>query len=122
MSKRVEEIVRRFVAELQTAFLKDAVEMIGKRSRGSVTAPASVAPAGKRTQKDLDKLATQFLRFVCAGGSGYTIEQLARGLGLDTKELLLPIKKLKGQYLIRTTGHKRSTRYYPTPRGALSGS
>lgn len=112
MSKRIDAIMRRFIDELREAFMEEAVETFNKRGRDRLTKDAPAAHPVKRTPQQLDKTANQFLRFVKAGGSAHTVEQIAKGLGIDTKDLRLPIQQLKGQGLLRTTGHHRSTRYY----------
>jgi hypothetical protein len=42
------------------------------------------------------------------------MEAIGKALGLPTRELNLPIKKLLAGKKIRSEGHKRATEYFPT--------
>ena len=44
---------------------------------------------------------------------GNRIEQIAGHMGVKTKDLALPVKKLLAAKRIKTTGHTRATRYFP---------
>lgn len=112
MSKRVETILRRFVDEIQTAMLEDALELISKRGADALT---QVAPSAKRTPEELEKLTDKVYKRISEVGSR-TIEELALGMNITTKEMQLPIKRLKGQGLIRTTGNSRAVRYHRTAK------
>jgi predicted ArsR family transcriptional regulator len=43
---------------------------------------------------------------------GERLDQIAKGLGISTKELKLPVQKLFAQKAIKTTGVKRGTTYF----------
>ena len=44
---------------------------------------------------------------------GHGVEDMAKVLGVQTKELALPIAKLLGAKTIKKRGQKRATKYYP---------
>lgn len=66
----------------------------------------------KRDPKELEAL-TSKLRSYIAKHPGQRIEQIGRGIGLATKELALPAKKLIAAKQISTKGQKRATTYFP---------
>ena len=43
---------------------------------------------------------------------GQGVEAIAKGLGTDTKELTLPIRKLVAEKQLKTKGQKRATKYF----------
>jgi hypothetical protein len=110
-SMRVDAIMRRFLDELREAILEEAVETFNKRGSDKLTKEVPAVRAVKRTPEELDRLAATFLKRVTRIG-GQTIEEAAKVLHVETKELLLPIKMLKAKGWIKTTGHYRATRYY----------
>ena len=66
----------------------------------------------KRNAKDIAATVTNLQRAIAtAPGSG--IEYLGKQMGVPTKDLALPVKKLLAAKRIKTTGHKRATRYFP---------
>lgn len=110
MSKRIETILRRFVAEIQEAMLEDALELIAKRGSDALS---KATPGAKRTPEEINKLTDNVYKRITTVGSR-TIEELALGMGVTTKEMQLPLRKLRGQKLIRTTGKARAVRYHRT--------
>jgi hypothetical protein len=69
------------------------------------------AKGAKRTPEELEAL-TKKLRAAIAKQPGQRIEQIGAGLGVATKELVLPVKKLLGEKSISTKGQKRATTYF----------
>jgi predicted transcriptional regulator len=53
------------------------------------------------------------VRSYVAKSPGQGVEKMARELGVPSRELVLPIKKLLADKAIKTTGHKRATKYFP---------
>jgi uncharacterized membrane protein len=78
--------------------------------------PAAAAQARKagqkRDPKDLAKLVERVAEYIKAN-PGQRVEQINRALGVPTKELTLPIKKLLHTKRITTKGEKRATVYAP---------
>ena len=82
---------------------------------GGGTASAAsrrVAKGAKRPPDEIVKLTAQLLDYVKTN-KGERIEQIAKGMGVSTRELNLPVKKLIGAKSIRTRGQKRATQYFP---------
>jgi hypothetical protein len=73
---------------------------------------AKRAPGQKRDPKELAKLVDRLATHIAAK-PGQRIEQIGQSLGLATKELSLPAKKLIAAKRIKTKGQKRSTQYFP---------
>lgn len=76
--------------------------------------PAKRAKRGgeKRSPKELELACKQFLAAV-KKTPGQRMEQLREGLGGETKDWVLPARKLLGDKAIKTKGQKRATTYYP---------
>jgi hypothetical protein len=108
------ELIRESAFDTVRAALGDAAPS-GRRS--SKAAPAGVTrralPKGaKRDPGEIAKLTTRLLEYVKAH-KGERVEQIAKGMGVSTRELNLPVKKLIASKAIRTKGHKRATQYFP---------
>ena len=78
-----------------------ATRSAGRRPKGAKRDPADI-------QELTDKLAT-FIKKT----PGQRIEQIGKALGIATKELALPVKKLIAAKSISTKGQKRATTYFP---------
>jgi hypothetical protein len=76
-------------------------------SRGRVRAKGA-----KRSQDELENLTTRLLTYI-KSNAGQRIEQVAKGMGVSTRELNLPAKKLLANKSIKTKGQKRATQYFP---------
>lgn len=111
---QIVELVRHTAVEtLQTAFIgAGAAERSGERG------PIAAGTSARRTQADLQALSRRLAAFVQAN-PGQCIAQINQGLGTTTKDLTLPIRKLTASGAIRTTGQRRSTRYFAIPGSAL---
>lgn len=87
-----------------------------RKVRASLVAkPLKKAKLGapeKRSPAELALACKQFLTAVKAH-PGERMEQLRLGLGGETKDWVLPAKKLLGEKKIRTKGQKRATAYFP---------
>jgi hypothetical protein len=86
--------------------------------RASAQAPVSRRPAPqrvpgeKRPPAELAKLVEKLGEYI-KGHPGLRMEAIGKALGLPTRELNLPVKKLLAARRIRSEGHKRATEYYP---------
>jgi predicted transcriptional regulator len=69
--------------------------------------------ARKRSPALLEELTNTLGAYVRAN-PGQRIEEIAKGLELSTKDLVLPVKKLIGTKAIKPQGQRRATRYFPT--------
>jgi hypothetical protein len=86
------------------------------RPRKVQAAPAApkAAKPGKRARRsaaDVEQVAGQVLAYV-QGNPGSRLEEIGRGLKVDTAGLKGPIKVLLGTGRLRTEGQKRGTKYF----------
>lgn len=82
-----------------------------QRRRGETIARAKARPKGaKRTANEIDELIGHTLKFIKAN-PGSRSEQIAEGLGVSTKDLVLPISKLFEAKALKSTGQRRGTKY-----------
>jgi hypothetical protein len=119
--------VETFVVQLKDIFNRTALERVqsalgaeepvARRGRAAKSAAApSASPrarkkGAKRTPEELEALVSSLLAYV-KKHPGERIEQIGAGLGLGTKDLALPAKKLIADKLLRTKGQKRATTYF----------
>ena len=110
-----------FAADL-TALIRqstlDALQSVigdAPAARTIAAAPAAKrgrkAKGGTRTPEAVLETAATVLAYIKAN-KGQRLDQIAKGLGVATKELKLPVQKLFAQKAIKTTGVKRGTVYF----------
>ena len=95
--------------------LENALGRGGKAGAGGSVRSGKTTRAGrgaKRTPDELANLQQDFLAFVHKN-PGLRIEQINKELGLSTKDLALPIRKLVADGSLKVKGKKRSTTYFP---------
>jgi len=80
-------------------------------------AAASAAPAprkgkrGKRTPEDVAKMGEVGVAYG-AKNPGQSVEQIKKALGVEKKDLQLPIIRLIEAKKLKTTGQRRGTKYF----------
>lgn len=129
-----------FVQEIEGLLRQAALETVAE-ALGGVAAPARRGPgrppknaarrttatkktagrkkAGKRVRRSsegVDAIGARVLAHVRANPR-CSVGDIGDALGLSTKDLQLPIKKLVGEKKLRTEGQKRGTRYFAGGRG-----
>ncbi|MBN1608718.1 MAG: hypothetical protein JW940_18970 [Polyangiaceae bacterium] len=87
---------------------RSASVAVRARGRGA-SAPGSRGKRTKRTGDQLDALVASVHKYI-AKHPGQRMEQIAAGMKVPSKELTLPIQKLKGR--LKTKGQKRATSYF----------
>ncbi|MDQ2644235.1 MAG: DNA-binding protein [Myxococcota bacterium] len=131
VSDQIRSRVEDFVDELSSLIRQSAMDTVarvlggegeGESRRGGRRGGARVIAAegrgrarpkgAKRSQDELERLTGRLLAYV-KSNAGQRIEQIAKGMGVSTRELNLPAKKLLGNKSIRTKGQKRATQYFP---------
>src|SRR5262245_38953462 len=129
LSHQISALVEQFVADVTALSRKAAMDSlssalgtsgtmvrIGRRGPAKGATPSVVfakLPKGaKRPADELAKVRDTVLEYVTAN-PGKRVEHMKAALGLETRELSLPIKKLIAEGSIRAEGHKRSTTYHP---------
>jgi hypothetical protein len=75
---------------------------------------AAKGKAGGRVRRSSDELETLRKRIIAEVGRepGIRVGALAEALGMSSKELALPVRKLVQEKLLRTKGEKRATEYF----------
>ena len=84
----------------------------GRRGR-AVSARMPTRPKGTKRDPVAIARLTETLGTFIKKNPGQRIEQIGKALGIATKELVLPVKKLLAAKKISTKGQKRSTTYFP---------
>jgi len=132
--QQINQRVQSFVAEITELARQQALEtlssalagagLLGHRRGGRNGAGrrgvrvALTASAGGRRSADQIDATCQALLSEIGAKPGQRIEQIGAAIGMRTKDLALPIRKLVGQKQIRTEGQRRATRYFPGAGGA----
>jgi hypothetical protein len=132
MSPKIQAILDNALNQVRTALLEEASEAVhqalgGGRALGAGTGglplPARAKPGpkpkaasrpkgAKRTPEELETLIRDFVAMV-KKTPGQSVESIARSLGVTTKDLQLPVLKAYEAKLIKTTGQRRGTKYFP---------
>ena len=121
----IREAVESFVEQLRGLIQQAALESVQAALNGGVPARRGVKagrPAvavstkgrqksAKRTPEELEGLVKKLHAHV-AKNPGQRIEQVGKALGVATKELVLPVKKLVSEKRLSTKGQKRATTYF----------
>jgi hypothetical protein len=120
------EAVESFVEQLKTLIQRAALESVqaalnvgaGTSARGSklqrtraLAASQRQRTGGKRTPAELAILIKKLHAYV-AKNPGLRIEKIGTGLGVPTKALVLPVKRLISERKLTTKGQKRATVYF----------
>jgi hypothetical protein len=130
IDERIEQRIRAFADELRALVREAAHQAIDEALGPTTTAPSTSrrsnakhassktrrrpSPKGTRRttdqmQRDLDALREHVRRH-----PGASALEIGAALGMATREIARPIKKLVAAGEVRKTGVKSNTRYYPT--------
>lgn len=125
IDNRIRGMVETFAGELAALIRESAFETVraalgeggggGRGRRGGGTAAlrsSSRSKGAKRPPQEIAKLVGKLRDYVKAH-PGERIEQIAKGMGVSTRELNLPAKKLLAEKVLKTRGEKRATKYFP---------
>jgi hypothetical protein len=135
--QQINQRVQAFVAEITELARKQAFDtlsnalqgagLFGGRGRGGRNGAgrrgraALATTAGGRRSSDQIEATCEALLSAIAANPGQRIEQIGQAIGMRTKDLALPIRKLVAQKHIRTEGQRRATRYFPGAGGSTGG-
>jgi hypothetical protein len=124
--RQIRQTIEAFVEELSALVRAAAVQSVteafgagavgpARRGRGAAPPPsrASRSKGQKRPPAALAELTDRLLAAV-KGTPGQRMEEIAKGLGISTKELTLPARKLVAEKKIKTKGERRATKYFPS--------
>jgi predicted HTH transcriptional regulator len=113
---QISELAQRAAIEtLQAAFAGNAsrasAQIAGLPAKNQVGRPGGRRGA-KRTSAEVEAMSEQVKAYI-KSNPGLRIEQINKALGMTTKELALPIRKLVADGMVSTKGQKRATTYFP---------
>ena len=130
--QQINQRVQSFVAEIAELARRQALETLstalagagllgrglgGRNGAGRRGGRVVAASAGGRRSTDQIDATCQALMSEIGSTPGQRIEQIGSAIGMRTKDLALPIRKLIAQKQIRTEGQRRATRYFPGAGG-----
>lgn len=132
VSNQIRDRIEAFVQELGELVRRAALESVSSALGGGLSGPprartgrppaaAAGARSGKRTPEELEALTESVLSHI-QGHPGLGVEQIAAELGITSRDLVLPIRKLVASGKLTTEGQKRATKYYANQRGSGAGS
>jgi hypothetical protein len=93
------------------ALVDALVAEVLSRSPSNSDSNSARPPGQKRDPKEIDAVTEKLLAYI-RKHPGERIEPIGKALGLPTKDLLIPVKRLVGSKHIRTRGQKRATTYF----------
>jgi ElaB/YqjD/DUF883 family membrane-anchored ribosome-binding protein len=122
IERRIREKIETFVQELNELVREAALDAVSE-ALGSSSRPRKKSQAGKpriaprvsgqkRTQTEIDRMAKSAQSYV-EKHPGEGVIAIAKALGVTSKDLVLPMKKLLAGGTLMTRGNKRATKYYP---------
>jgi hypothetical protein len=127
MSDGLEALLTEFAERIRAVLRKEMVDALlagageppppTTKKRGPGRPPRAVsaprrAKGGKRDPRVLEATVGK-LHAAIKTKPGQRIEEISRQIGVTTRELALPAKKLIAAKKIRTTGTRRATKYFP---------
>ncbi len=125
LDRRIRARIDAFVEELSELVRQAALAAVSEalggaakpraEGRGKTPRPAKRAKGAKRSAGELESLSERVLEFV-SENPGQGAQQIARELGLGTKDLVLPMKKLLATGSVVSKGQRRATKYFRTKR------
>ena len=112
MSAAATALVEKFVAELTKVIREELIQSLlaGENLSPGRTTMRIPAPPGKRTAETLASQANAALIYIKRHPGSSAVE-IAKGLNMDVKELVLPIQKLKADKAVKVSGVRRGTKY-----------
>jgi hypothetical protein len=105
-------VTRRGGGAKRRAARRGAARVASQALRGAAVSRGRTRPGQKRDPKVLARLVERLASHI-SSNPGERIEQINKALGVPTKDLNLPIKKLLRTGRITSKGQKRSTTYHP---------
>lgn len=117
--RRLDAAITSFVADIRELARGAALAAVADAFADGAAAPRTpVRPAApsrsngaKRSPREMAATVGRLEKYVQTH-PGERIEQIARALGVASRELQLPARKLRSTGQLRTEGQKRATRYF----------
>lgn len=117
---RVEAFVQEISELVRNAALDAVTDALGGSSKAirppkakssGQRAHAGRSKGAKRSSAEMDRLTASILAHIAAN-PGTGAREIAAELGLSTKDVALPVKKLVAAGALTTKGQKRATKYF----------
>jgi predicted HTH transcriptional regulator len=125
---QINQRIESFVSEITELARLHALETLSAALEGSPLkarlrrgSSNHAAKGAKRSPLEIQATTSQLLSHI-QGNPGMRMEQIAQSVGLSTKDLSLPIRKLVRLKKVKTEGQKRATRYFPAGASAGAGA
>jgi hypothetical protein len=134
IDKQIRDRINSFVYELTELVRRSALDTISSALSGeggagahkhgtgrSARQPKAVGSlsrgrGGKRSADEIEAMASNVLAHV-KSNPGQGVEQISQALGVPSRDLTLPIRKLVTTGKLATQGHKRATKYFMAGEG-----
>ena len=110
VEKQIRECIESFVADLD-ALTREAALLALTEAFGEVGGGRSGGRRGKRTSGQLEQLQQHLLETI-ESNPGLRVEALSDVMGIPTRELALPMRKLLAARAVKKKGRKRATCYF----------
>jgi guanyl-specific ribonuclease Sa len=121
LDREIRSRIDTLLSDISQLVKSSALEAVSSALGGSSMASAAPARAaaaprrrgrpGKRSSEDVQASADALLAYI-KKNEGQRLEQIAKGMGMSSKELKLPVQKLFAAKAIKTKGKKRGTMYF----------
>ena len=124
LAKQIEQVVREHIA-ISQAVAQAAIERVFAEARGeSGRQPRQATPTTRRLRRrasdEVAALSEKLYAAVCEL-PGETMAVLARRVGVTSRELKVPVARLKTAGSVRTVGRRSQMRYFPLVGNAKAG-
>jgi hypothetical protein len=114
IERLINERVAEFVADITELARELAVETVQKNLQQPFSLERKKS-GGKRSPEELEAVCELLYEYLTENPN-QRMEEIAEGMGMSSRELSLPLRKLLEQKRVRGKGRKRATTYAPTRR------
>jgi hypothetical protein len=115
--KDIESLVREFAAKLEAVVRAEVVQELDAAVQAALAgkpagrrATLALDPGGKRSPAELARTADRLIRHI-KSNPNQRAEQIADHVGMSTRALALPLRKLVAEKRLKTRGVARGTTY-----------
>lgn len=114
LQEQFEQLVEAIRSEAREEMLArlngEPLPAVNRKAAPRASAPRPRPKGAKRDASDIEALTNSILSYV-RKNPGQRSEQIAAGINVTTKDLVLPVKKLITSKQLKTQGQKRGTTY-----------
>ena len=121
LERQIEKLIRDHLVECRdaaaAAVARAFTAVVEKPKQRRATQSTARATGPRRNREELAAIAEKLYEAVCIM-PGEKMTVLAAHLGVPSRSLRLPAKRLKETNRVRTVGQRQHMRYFPMPRAA----